>query len=266
MERWLVFIEDGTRWGRASYCVQEGSDAVRLLTDEGYKLVCDNAATRFEGWTYAAIHHGCLPDDYEDRMMPGIIWDPLPLYRSVSIPELEGIVACGEIHGGQNTFNPGERRKFVFFAKEPTPQTIGQGEDATRLAEYLAYQSCLADDVDLSKGNEELKRRYLDILQDEKAMRQAADFSSVILKTIPIAVGMHYSRENGSTGMNGEDEFGLFPGQVKLADIVEVYWVKDGIVRAVTSVAEISEKLEMLKSQRAMALEPEEEVSVGFRF
>lgn len=245
MDKLLVFID-----GSVSWCVPEGSPAERLMRNEGHELIYDAATSEFDGWTYAAIHHGCIPNDYDDGMKPGLIWEPLPLYRSVSILELEAIVECGEIRGSDFTFNPFERRPFVFFSGAPTSQTIWQGEDVTRLAEYMVYLQCKEQGIDFFKQEHSvLRQKYLETLSVQKAIRKDAEYTSVVLKTSPIGLGLHYSVENGSTGMNGEDEYGLFPGQVKLSDIVEVMWVKDGVVVEVTTASDIEDKLARNKSE-----------------
>ena len=252
MTNWLVFI-----YGDLSRTVPEGSDEVRLWQNEGYELVWDKAPSQFEGQTYAAINHGCLPDDYDDRLMPGLIWEPTTLYRSVSIQELEAIVEAGEIRGGRNLFNGFDPRPFVFFADQLNEQTIGQGERADRVADYLAIKSCIDEGLPLEEISVAGRPRYLKLYAEECEARERMTYTSCVIETTPVKLGFRYSCEDGGrTGMNGDNEYGLFPGQVTVDQIVALHWVKDGEIVHKTSFDEVSDILAQLRDERTPAVAP----------
>lgn len=252
MTNWLVFI-----YNDLSRTVLEGSDEVRLWQNEGYELVWDKAPSQFEGQTYAAINHGCLPDDYNDRLMPGLIWEPTTLYRSVSIQELEAIVEAGEIRGGGNLFNEFDPRPFVFFADQLNEQTIGQGERADRVAEYLAIRSCVDEGMSREEMSAVVRPRYLELYADEREARERMTYTSCVIETVPVKLGFRYSCEHGGrTGMNGDNEYGLFPGQIKADQIVGLHWVKSGQIIHKTIFDEAVDILEMLKTERTALLAP----------
>jgi hypothetical protein len=74
MTNWLVFT-----YGNLSRTVPEGSADERLWRNEGYELVWDKAPSQFEGQAFAAINHGCMPDDYADAWSYMGAAYPLPL-------------------------------------------------------------------------------------------------------------------------------------------------------------------------------------------
>ncbi|WP_315921082.1 hypothetical protein [Mesorhizobium sp. SP-1A] len=252
MTNWLVFI-----YGDLSRTVPEGSDDVRLWQNEGYELVWDKAPSQFEGQAFAAINHGCMPDDYDDRLMPGLIWEPITLYRSVSIQELEAIVVAGDISGGGNLFNEFDPRPFVFFADKLNEQTIGQGERADRVAEYLAIKSCFDEGMTREEMAASVRPRYLDLYAEEREARERMTYTSCVMETTPMKIGFRYSCEDGGrTGMNGDNEYGLFPGQVKTDQIVALHWVKDREIVHQTTFDEVSDILDQLRDERTPAEAP----------
>jgi hypothetical protein len=244
MSYWHVYID-----GKTSRCVPEGSAEAKVCIGEGMTLVQSDAISRFEGWTTAAVRYGCIPDDYDDAMRPGIISEPTTLYRSVSLQEMDNIFSSGAVQGGGNRFNSHEGRPFVFFASVLNQQCIGQAEDVTRIAEYLAITSILDDTGDV-RDRDALKRAYRDALAKEQAARTAMTYSSCVIETAPISLGFHYSLETGTTGMNGNDEFGLFPGQVTIEMINNVHWIKNGVEMSSSSIEEAVEILSELRRER----------------
>jgi hypothetical protein len=62
-----------------------------------------------------------------------------------------------------------------------------------------------------------------------RAARAEGAVTSAVLRTVPVSLGYHYSTEHGRTGMNGEDEYGLFPRQVRASDILDVTLVRNGV-------------------------------------
>lgn len=252
MTNWLVFVNNDV-----SRTVPEGSDDVRLWQNEGYELVWGAAPSQFEGQAFAAINHGCMPDDYDDRLMPGLIWEPITLYRSVSIQELEGIVASGEIRGGGNLFNEFDPRPFVFFADKLNEQTIGQGERADRVAEYLAIKSCVDEGMTREEMGAAVRPRYLELYAEEREARERMTYSSCVIETVPVKTGFRYSCEDGGrTGMNGDNEYGLFPGQIKPDQIVALHWIKDREIVHSTSFEEAPNILDELKAERNVVVAP----------
>jgi hypothetical protein len=250
MTKWLVYVD-----GKVSRCVPEGSAEAKSCAGDSMSMIFDGARSRFDGWTYAAVHFGCIPDDYDDDMKPGIISAPQRLYRSVSIHEMDLILDHGSIKGGGNRFNSFDRRPFVFFAGALNEQCIGQAEDATRIAEYLAADIFQSRGHDMRRDRGLLREIYRDCLEAERTARNAMSFSSCVIETAPISVGFHYSLENGATGMNGDDEFGLFPGQVSVAMIERVHWVKDGKVTSETAFDDAASVLMELKRERSAELD-----------
>jgi hypothetical protein len=190
-------------------------------------------------------------------LMPGLIWEPLTLYRSVSIQELEDIVASGEIRGGGNLFNGFDPRPFVFFADQLNEQTIGQGEQADRVADYLAIKSCIDEGMPLEEISVVGRPRFLKIYAEEREARDRMTYSSCVIETVPIKTGFRYSCENGGrTGMNGDNEYGLFPGQVKTDQVVALHWVKDGVIKHKTSIDEVSDIIAQLNVERTYVAAP----------
>jgi len=233
MDRWLVFTGSGL-----SRCVADGDPAARLLEAEGWTLSWDGAPSRFEGWTWAAVELGCLPEDYDDDMKPGLIWDPLPLYRSVSLPELADILQKGHVTGGRNAFNGFDRRPFVFFSPAPTEACIWQGAETERTAGYIASREPQDPGLPPREAHQAFMARMRAVRSQMEERNKSLEFTSAVIRTCRVGLGYHYSTEHGRTGMNGEDEYGLFPGQVRVEDIEEVLWVKDLQVAARTSVDE----------------------------
>lgn len=233
-ERWLVYVAEG---GETSRCVPASQPIPDSLETEGLRLVWDGAPSRIEGWTYAVLRHGCLPDDYDDRMLPCAFFQPKVLFRSISLGEMADVVRSGAVRGGGNGFNGFDRRPFVFFSPAPTPRCIGQGEEIDRAAAHAVVDAHGKAAFE-GKGGHDL---FMGLYRGERARmaeeRKGLEFTSAVIRTRAIAPGLHYSREHGSSGMGEEDEYGLFPGQVTLADIEEVLLVRDGnVVRSCDAV------------------------------
>jgi len=108
---------------------------------------------------------------------------------------------------------------------------------------------------DLEDAVTDVQNRYLDLLRnycDEVAREVASlSYSSAVIETVPISLGFHYSKSFGKSAFGDEDEFGLFPNQVKASDIVRVHWVKDGVVLRTTSLDEAPEIMEQIDRERA---------------
>lgn len=236
-DRWLVYVAEG---GEVSRCVPDSQPIINPFETEGLRLVWDAAPSRLDGWTYAAIEHGCIPDDYDDGMKPCAFFQPTVLFRSVSLAEMAHIVHSGSVRGGGNGFNGFDRRPFVFFSPAPTPQCIFQGEEADRTAAHAVVAAHGEAAFAGKDGHVLFRELYLKERTALLAARQHAEFTSAVIRTRPVAPGLHYSIEHGRTGMSGEDEFGLFPKQVRLSDIDEVLLVKDGRVVHSCDVGEAS--------------------------
>lgn len=223
-ESWLVYVSDADRVSR---CVPASQPIGQPLETEGLRLVWNKAPSRFEGWTFAAIELGYLPDDYDDRMLPCAFWSPTVLYRAVSLREMAHILHSGSVRGGGNGFNGFDRRPFVFFSPSPSFRCIAQGDEVDRAAAQAVMEDHGAQAFAGKDGDARFKQLYLKARADLLASRDGAEFTSAVLRTRPISPGLHYSLEHGRTGMGEEDEYGLFPRQVVLSDIEEVLLVRD---------------------------------------
>lgn len=294
-------------------------DAAELgeLRRSGWAVVWDEALDDISGWAHAAIHHGALPADYDNPMGARPMAEAIPLFRSVSIPEMADIIERGTVLGGGNSFNGFDRRPFVFFAPELTPRVIHQGEEIDRMAHYALRSDpahrCLTalpdeerafyEEVrtmaiahvasfnaarrrdgrkpmfedpghwdDFSNPNStafrdalwmlpetakaEIKTRLAEFTSTRQGLieelrivherrcaeisqeREPMTYSSAVIETVPIGLGLHFSKRFGQAGMGPEDEYGLFPSQVRFEHIMLVHWVKDGVVRDATSMSD----------------------------
>lgn len=107
---------------------------VSRLENDGWSVAWDSARTLEDGYAYAARFHRCVQQDYTDGYGPVPIGDAIPLFRSVSLPELIDIADRGCVSGRGNAFNEFDGRRFVFFGDRITPSLIYQGEDLQRQA------------------------------------------------------------------------------------------------------------------------------------
>lgn len=93
------------------------------------------------------------------------------------------------------------------------------------------YRALRAQLQQLSKDEQALRDEYKQHFRSEYAKHKSwvdeQPISSAILQTKPITGGAHYSSAHGQTGFS-DAEYGFWPGQVKLSDIVKVHYVKDG--------------------------------------
>lgn len=234
-----VFIEDDV-----SYCVLNGSAEFRHNVACGRELIWDQAPTQLAGWARAVIERGCLPQDYDDPMWPVAFSSPRKLYRSVSFHELVDIIETGEVRGGSSRFNELEKRPFVFFSSEPTEQCIGQGWVRERTAIHRVLQHFDVATYENDRlANEAFKTLVRAEISALNAIIDPLPHTHAVLETKPVGPGLHYSREHGSTAMNGEDEFALFPGQVTVGDIVAVHWARQFELAGTSSMEEAAERL-----------------------
>lgn len=247
-ERWLVYVADG---GEVSRCVPADQPIPDALETEGLRLVWDAAPSRLEGWSYAAIAHGCIPDDYDDRMKPCAFFRPTVLFRSVSLAEMDDIVRTGSVSGGGNGFNGFDRRPFVFFSPSPTERCIGQGEEVDRAAAQAVVKAHGTAPFEGKDGHETFMELYREERRRLAEELKDAEFTSAVIRTRAVAPGLHYSREHGSSGMGEEDEYALFPRQVKLPDVEEVLLVRNGRIVRSCAVPEACEALGLPQAEEA---------------
>ena len=75
-----------------------------------------------------------------------------------------------------------------------------------------------------------IERQYAELADREHRAimleRSRADFASAILVTHPVTGGRLYEAASGLCG-HGEREYGFDPGQLGIADLAEIIWVKD---------------------------------------
>lgn len=215
------------RDGRYARCVKPASPEERLCQNDGWEPVFDWSGDRFSAWTRAAVEFDLFPEDYDDRMMPIAVSEPVELFRSVCVAELEDILERGAVYGGGNSFNDFDRRRFVFFSPSLTDRCLAQGEELERAAAYAAVQK-LDPSLEAAQARAAFLECYRPELAALRVRMESAPFSSAVLRTSPVTIALHYSHEHGRSGMGEEDEYGVFPGQVKAGDIVDVTLVKDG--------------------------------------
>lgn len=213
-----------------SRCVPTDAHGERArLEAEGMSLFLEATATKIEGWALAATELSVIPDDYDDSMTPVACFEKRVLYRSVSPEELEDILLSGAVVGGGNGFNDFDRRPFVFFSPAPTENCIWQGEEVERAASVQVIREAGGPAAfEGPGGRDRFLALYRGRLSELRQARKEAEFTSAVIRTLPIGPSLHYSVEHGRTGMGGEDEYGLFPGQVKLEDVAEVMLVRNG--------------------------------------
>ena len=234
-----VFIEDDV-----SYCVRNGSPEFSHNVGCDRELIWDQAPSQLAGWTRAVIERKCLPQDYDDHMLPIAFSVPQKLFRSVSLLELVDIVQTGHVTGGGSKFNELEKRPFVFFSAVPTDQCLGQGWMRDRTAIHRVLQHF---DETAYKSDKEANQAFKAMVRAEIAALDAVidplPYTHAVIETRPVGPGLHYSLEHGKTAMNGEDEFGLFPGQVTVDDIVAVHWAREFGLVGSCSLDEAAERL-----------------------
>jgi len=119
---------------------------------------------------------------------------------------------------------------------------LPEEEFSRRLQEFSRARAALRD---------ELSENFRGKVSERRAEKEALTFSSAVIETYPIGLGFHFSKSFGGSGMGEEDEYGLFPGQVRTGDIKAVLWVKNGIVVDETSCDAAAEVLERLDRERA---------------
>jgi len=107
---------------------------------------------------------------------------------------------------------------------------------------------------------EEFQSTYRQRYEQVRREREAMSFTSALIETRPIGLGFHFSKRFWASGMGDEDEYGLFPRQVRADDIKHVLWVKDGIVVDETSLDAAADVLERLKLERE-SINPAEEMA-----
>lgn len=85
--------------------------------------------------------------------------------------------------------------------------------------------------IELSERENLLQKRYYNTHQAKikqlSSARKKLLFTSAVLVTNPISGGLHYSIKHGKSGFS-TDEYGFARGQVDLADIAQVIFIKGG--------------------------------------
>jgi len=118
---------------------------------------------------------------------------------------------------------------------------LPEEEFSRRLRDFSSARARLRDELD---------ENFHGKVSERKAEKEALTFSSALIETKPIGLGFHFSKSFGGSGMGEEDEYGLFPGQVRIQDIKSVLWVKNGTVVDETSCDAASEVMERLDLER----------------
>ena len=116
------------------------------------------------------------------------------------------------------------------------------------------YRAMRSELQKLTKDEQALRDEFRQHFRAERSNIEAwiaqLPISSAILQTKPITGGAHYSRAHGDTGFS-DAEYGFWPGQVKLSDIVKVHYVKDRKVIDTASPETISSTLAKLGQRKA---------------
>lgn len=255
-EHFSTFIDEAE-----GFCVRNDDPMHARHLWVGRTLIRGDHPTRLAGWL-DIVERGAFIEDYDDRMWPISLSSPTKLFRAVSLYELSDIATRGAIWGGGNQWNGFDPRPLVFFSPEMTDACIYQGAELERLASVLAYQ--LYDEQFKGRAvdrSEDYRPIFVEEYQRLKDTIPSLEYTSAVLETGGIFRGFHYSREHGSTGMNGADEYGFIPGHIKLADIVAVHWVKNLQVVATTEMAAVGEIFQRIgfspeRGARAFELPP----------
>jgi hypothetical protein len=236
-----AFLDEDLNYG---YCVRNDNPEHAKHAWTGKKLLAADLPDPTAGWLFL-LEAGALLDGYTDRLNPIWLSTPTVLYRSMSLHELADIANSGIIKGNGHTWNDFEPRHLVFFSPEPTLQCLYQGTELDRLASVLTMQELTAE---LAPGCEITRTafltRYKEHLAELEAVIPDMTYTAAAIETRPLTKGFHYSREHGSTGMNGEDEFGFIPGFLKLADVTKVHWMKGTEIVATSDVNSIMDTLQ----------------------
>lgn len=95
---------------------------------------------------------------------------------------------------------------------------------------------------------------YNELHAEREAERVTLPFTSVVLETVPLSHGFHYSKAHGDSGLDEEDEFGFYPESVGLGDLTRIHLVKLGKVIETLPASEIDEVVERL--ERRSQLQP----------
>lgn len=241
MEAFSVYVDFDSM---TSVCVPARFIADRRRLEAlGRTVFIEEVDSKIEGWARAARELGFLPDDYDDRLLPIACFEKRVLYRSVSPEELEDVLTTGVVTGGRNRFNGLDPRPLVFFSPEMTRACLWQGEELERAAGFQVIRDAGGIAAFAAEGGRELfSERLRSREQELRAARRAADYTSAVLVTKPIGPSLHYSVEHGRTGMNGEDEYGVFPGQVRCDDIEEIRLVRNMEVVSCRSIDEFERR------------------------
>lgn len=137
-------------------------------------------------------------------------------------------------------------------------EKLERNELPNRIASMISfeepYRALRAQFQQLSKDEQtlrdEYKQHYRAELSNIDAWVKEQPISSAILQTKPITGGAHYSSAHGDTGFS-DAEYGFWPGQVKLSDLVKVHYVKDRKVIDTASPETISSTLAKLSQRKA---------------
>lgn len=126
------FVLTRGRWAQA--VPESDFDRVREMEGDGWQVIWDSARSLDEAYGYAASVARCLREDYTDGYAPRPMEAAIPLFRSVSLSELEDISVQGVVRGKGNVFNEFDGRRFVFFGSRITDRLVYQGEELERQA------------------------------------------------------------------------------------------------------------------------------------
>ncbi len=240
-ELYSAILDEDFNYG---YCVRNDDPAHAQHLWRGKKLLKHDFTDAMDAWLFLQ-EAGAALDGYSDRLNPIWLSTPTVLYRSLSLHELAEITETGVIRGSGNHWNFFEPRKLVFFSPQPTEACLWQGIEVDRLANVLAAKELPVDAIRTGKYDQDaFVARHRALMKELNEAFAEMTYTSAVIETKPVSNGLHYSREHGSTGMNGEDEFGFVPGFLKISDIATVHWVKDREMVASCSVDEVMDTLQ----------------------
>ena len=142
------------------------------------------------------------------------------LKRAVSWRELLDVVQSGHVWGKGNLWHWDDPRPMVFWGCERSSdrRLLTQANELSRQATVVLCEE-RGVPIDRRSVDEAEVKAWT---REEECRRAGADWTAAVLVTCPISGSMVWPSANKENLFAGQDEHGLPPGRVKLADIDEV--------------------------------------------
>lgn len=180
---------------------------------------------------------------HQESIHTYVLTTPTPLFRSVSMPEIDDIFRTGAIIGRLNVWHPADKRRVVLFGDNGRIVS-SQGEQVERLAilrlgQDHPLQRALAEarqalegitsrhpDCDRLRRAEraaEVKRdeALKPLIQEEERRRASLPWTSAVVETRPMTGATVWPPGHKENWM-GCAEYGMPSGAVLLSDLVHI--------------------------------------------